>query len=98
MRSTGGAGGIGDSRLGDAASSVRAAVGALAKAGLPARLMVDCSHGNSGKDHRRQPVVAADVAGQIASGSSAICGVMLEGHLVDGRQEIVDGRIGLRYG
>jgi 3-deoxy-7-phosphoheptulonate synthase len=80
------------------ASSVRAAVGALAEVGLPARLMVDCSHGNSGKDHRRQPVVAADVAGQIAGGSSAICGVMLEGHLVEGRQDIINGREGLRYG
>jgi 3-deoxy-7-phosphoheptulonate synthase len=80
------------------ASSVRAAVGALAEAGLPARLMVDCSHGNSGKDHRRQPVVAADVAGQIAGGSSAICGVMLEAHLVEGRQDIVNGRSGLRHG
>jgi 3-deoxy-7-phosphoheptulonate synthase len=80
------------------ATSVRAAADALAAAGLPARLMVDCSHGNSGKDHRRQPVVAADVAGQIAGGSSAICGVMLEGHLVEGRQDIVNGRSGLRHG
>ena len=60
--------------------------------------MIDCSHGNSGSDHRRQPVVAADVAAQIASGSHGICGVMLESHLVEGRQDIVDGRRGLRYG
>jgi 3-deoxy-7-phosphoheptulonate synthase len=80
------------------AASVRAAADALARAGLPARLMVDCSHGNSGKDHRRQSVVAGEVAGQIAKGSRVICGVMLESHLVEGRQEIVTGRQGLRYG
>jgi 3-deoxy-7-phosphoheptulonate synthase len=80
------------------AASVREAGIALEKAGLPPRLMIDCSHGNSGSDHRRQPVVAAEVAGQIAAGSHAICGVMLESHLVEGRQDIQDGRRGLRYG
>jgi 3-deoxy-7-phosphoheptulonate synthase len=78
--------------------SVQAASDALGQAGLPPRLMVDCSHGNSGKDHRRQTVVAADVASQIAHGSRAICGVMLESHLVEGRQEITNGRQGLCYG
>jgi 3-deoxy-7-phosphoheptulonate synthase len=80
------------------AASVQAAVDALKRAGLAGRLMIDCSHGNSGKDHRRQPVVAAEVANQIASGPRSICGVMLESHLVEGRQEIVNGRQGLRYG
>jgi len=79
-------------------SSVQAATDALAQDGLPPRLMVDCSHGNSGKDHRQQSVVAGDVANQIGGGSRAICGVMLESHLVEGRQEIVNGRQGLRYG
>ena len=60
--------------------------------------MVDCSHGNSGKDYRRQPVVAANVARQIGGGSRMICGLMLESHLCEGRQEIVNGRQGLRYG
>jgi 3-deoxy-7-phosphoheptulonate synthase len=78
--------------------SVNAAIAALTSAGLPPRLMVDCSHGNSGGDHRRQPVVAADLAAQIASGSRAVCAVMLESHLVEGRQDIHDGRRGLRYG
>jgi len=78
--------------------SVRAGVDALTQAGLPARLMVDCSHGNSGKDHRRQPVVATDVASQIGGGSRAIFGLMLESHLFEGRQEIANGRQGLRYG
>jgi 3-deoxy-7-phosphoheptulonate synthase len=80
------------------AESVQAAVGALIEARLPGRLMVDCSHGNSGKDHRTQPLVAADVAGQVASRSRSLCGVMLESHLVEGRQEIVNGREGLLYG
>jgi 3-deoxy-7-phosphoheptulonate synthase len=80
------------------AASVREAAATLEKAGLPPRLMIDCSHGNSGNDHRRQPGVSADVAAQIAAGSHRICGVMLESHLVEGRQDIRRGRQGLRYG
>jgi 3-deoxy-7-phosphoheptulonate synthase len=60
--------------------------------------VIDCSHGNSGKDYRRQPEVAADIAHQIAAGSTSIAGVMLESHLVEGRQDIVNARDGLRYG
>jgi len=80
------------------AASVQRTADALAQAGLPPRLMVDCSHDNSGKDHHRQAVVASEVAGQVAGGSQAICGIMLESHLVEGRQEIVSGRKGLRHG
>ncbi len=80
------------------ADSVARAADDLARAGLSPRLIVDCSHGNSGKDYRRQPAVAASVAEQIAGGSSAICGVMLESHLVEGKQPITDGRKGLRHG
>ncbi len=80
------------------AGSVREAGVALERAGLPSRLMIDCSHGNSGSDYRRQPGVAAEVAAQIAAGSRDVCGVMLESHLVAGRQDIVRGRRGLRYG
>ena len=80
------------------AASVRAAAAALTRAGLPPRVIVDCSHGNSGKDFRKQPGVAACLADQIAGGSHAICGVMLESHLVEGNQVIADGRNGLRYG
>ncbi len=80
------------------ASSVRIASLALQAAGLPMRLVIDCSHGNSGKDHARQPLVAADIAAQLASGSSSICGVMLESNLTEGRQDIANGRKGLRYG
>jgi 3-deoxy-7-phosphoheptulonate synthase len=61
-------------------------------------LVIDFSHGNSNKDYARQVWVAADVARQLASGSRSICGVMLESHLVEGRQDIKNGRTGLRYG
>ncbi|HUF64301.1 MAG TPA: 3-deoxy-7-phosphoheptulonate synthase [Verrucomicrobiales bacterium] len=71
----------------DAASA--ASVGnALQRAGLKPRLMVDCSHGNSRKDPVQQAIVARDVASQIREGSPRICGVMLESHLCEGRQEI----------
>ena len=68
--------------------SVERSCAALAKAGLPQRLMVDCSHGNSQKDYRRQPEVADAVAAQLAAGSRAILGVMIESNLVDGRQDL----------
>jgi 3-deoxy-7-phosphoheptulonate synthase len=48
--------------------------------------MVDCSHGNSRKDHARQPGVAAEVARQLRAGSDVIAGVMVESNLVEGRQ------------
>jgi 3-deoxy-7-phosphoheptulonate synthase len=48
--------------------------------------MVDCSHGNSSKDHKKQPLAAQSVADQIAEGSEAVSGVMLESHLVEGSQ------------
>jgi 3-deoxy-7-phosphoheptulonate synthase len=76
---------------------VRRAVAALEKVGLAPRVMIDCSHGNSGKDHQRQPAVARDIAAQIAGGSSFIGGVMVESHLVEGRQDPAPGR-NLTYG
>jgi 3-deoxy-7-phosphoheptulonate synthase len=69
----------------------------LEKAGLPPRLMVDCSHGNSGKDHTRQPAVASAVAKQVADGSDTVMGVMLESFLVDGNQKL-DPQSELTYG
>jgi 3-deoxy-7-phosphoheptulonate synthase len=71
-------------------ASVRGALDALRDAGLPERLIVDASHGNSERDHLRQPVVAADIAAQIAAGESGIAGVMVESFLVAGRQDLVD--------
>ena len=73
------------------ADSVAAAVAALEKAKLPPYLMVDFSHANSHKDYRRQSEVAASVAQQIAAGSKAIAGVMIESHLVEGNQK-ADGK------
>lgn len=69
------------------AASVALAREELDKAKLPPYLMVDFSHANSHKDYRRQPEVAANVAEQIASGTAAICGVMIESHLVEGNQK-----------
>ena len=71
----------------DDPESVAEAVAALAAAGVCERLMIDCSHGNSGKDYRRQRDVVASVARQRAAGSAQIVGVMLESHLVEGRQD-----------
>jgi len=59
----------------------------LEAAGLEGRLMVDCSHANSGKDHEKQAGVAAAVGQQIAQGSTRVFGVMLESFLVGGRQD-----------
>ena len=70
------------------AADVAGALALLRKAGLAERLVIDCSHGNSGKDHLRQPLVAEDVAGQLEAGQHGISGVMLESFLVPGRQEL----------
>jgi 3-deoxy-7-phosphoheptulonate synthase len=77
--------------------SVQAALDALERARMPRRLMIDTSHGNSGKDHARQPVVAHDLAQQIARGERGIIGILLESFLVDGRQDLED-RERLVYG
>jgi 3-deoxy-7-phosphoheptulonate synthase len=66
---------------------VAKALDLITAAALPRRLMIDASHGNSGRDHRRQPDVAAAVADQVAAGESGIAGVMLESFLRAGRQE-----------
>ena len=58
----------------------------LAAAGVNDRIMIDCSHGNSRKDYTKQPAVAADVCRQLAAGSRAILGVMIESHLKAGKQ------------
>jgi 3-deoxy-7-phosphoheptulonate synthase len=72
------------------ADDVSGALGAITACGLPARLMVDASHGNSGKDHRQQPVAAGALADQVAAGEQGIVGVMLESFLLAGRQELRD--------
>lgn len=70
------------------AQSVAAACTALVKAGLRPQVMIDFSHANSRKQHKNQLAVGADVAAQIAAGDQRIIGVMIESHLVEGRQEI----------
>ena len=77
------------------AASVAAARSVLAKQGLAARIMVDCSHANSGKDPLRQPQVLNEVIGQRLAGDASLRGVMLESHLFDGCQPL-GGE--LRYG
>ncbi|MBI3188407.1 MAG: 3-deoxy-7-phosphoheptulonate synthase [Gammaproteobacteria bacterium] len=70
------------------AASVNEAAQQLEKDGQRARIMVDCSHANSGKKHTQQAGVCRNVAAQIAAGDQRIFGVMLEGHLVAGRQDV----------
>ncbi len=79
------------------AASVGLCCALLEKAGLPQRVMIDCSHANSNKDHTRQPAVCHDVSGQIASGEKRIMGVMIESNLVAGAQKLQAGKT-LTYG
>ena len=78
---------------------VASALAHLGAAGLTERVMIDCSHDNSGKDASRQPAVATGVAEQIAQGNRAIVGTMLESFLVEGRQDLgASGPGPLAYG
>ena len=79
------------------AASVDAAGRSLAEAGIPARLMIDFSHGNSSKKPEKQVDVGHDVARQISGGDDRIFGVMVESHLKAGRQDLVPGKP-LAYG
>jgi 3-deoxy-7-phosphoheptulonate synthase len=79
------------------ADDVARVVADLESARLPGRVMIDCSHANSNKDHTRQPAVVSDIAGQVGDGSGAIFGVMLESFLVDGNQNHEKGEA-LVYG
>jgi 3-deoxy-7-phosphoheptulonate synthase len=70
------------------AQSVASAAALMEKAEVPARIMVDASHGNSNKDFRRQPLVVEDLAQQLEAGSRALVGTMMESHLVEGHQSL----------
>ena len=70
------------------AASVNEAAQQLKKSAQLDRIMIDCSHANSGKDHAQQAGVCRNVAAQIAGGDQRIFGLMLEGHLVAGRQDV----------
>jgi 3-deoxy-7-phosphoheptulonate synthase len=74
------------------AEHVDAACAVLKKAGLREQVMVDCSHANSAKQHRRQIEVAEDVARRVAAGDRRLVGLMIESHLREGRQDLVAGR------
>ncbi|MDB5774212.1 MAG: phospho-2-dehydro-3-deoxyheptonate aldolase [Herbaspirillum sp.] len=74
------------------AVSVEAACKDIAGAGLASRLMIDASHANSSKNPANQVPVCADIATQVAAGDSRIVGVMVESHLVAGRQDLVPGK------
>ncbi|MDO9146416.1 MAG: 3-deoxy-7-phosphoheptulonate synthase [Hydrogenophaga sp.] len=74
------------------AASVTAAVKELEAAKLPARLMVDCSHANSSKQHEKQVDVAREIASQIKAGSRSVFGVMIESHIEAGAQKFTPGK------
>ncbi|KAI9814812.1 MAG: Phospho-2-dehydro-3-deoxyheptonate aldolase amt16 [Pycnora praestabilis] len=81
------------------AQSIAEAKEKLAKNGMRQRLMVDCSHGNSEKNHKNQPKVAAVLGEQISKGEEAIMGVMIESHINEGSQKVPkEGKAGLKYG
>ncbi len=74
------------------ADSIKEACTSLDKAGLAQRVMVDCSHANSLKQHDKQMEVGADLCQQIANGDQSIFGIMIESNIVAGRQNVVDGK------
>lgn len=81
------------------ASGVRDAKAQLRKKGLRERVMVDCSHGNSSKDHKNQPKVVEDIATQLEHGEDGVLGVMVESNLEEGKQDVgPGGRDALKYG
>jgi 3-deoxy-7-phosphoheptulonate synthase len=79
------------------AASIDEACKKLAAAGVPAKLVVDFSHGNSRKQYALQIEVGKDVATQLAAGEERIMGIMCESHLVEGRQDLLPGKP-LEYG
>jgi 3-deoxy-7-phosphoheptulonate synthase len=78
-------------------ASIDAACKELDQAGLAARVMIDCSHANSRKQHKQQIEVAREVGAQVAHGDDRILGLMVESHLHEGKQELVPG-VPLEYG
>ncbi|KAF2663182.1 3-deoxy-7-phosphoheptulonate synthase [Microthyrium microscopicum] len=80
-------------------ASIQVAKEALKKKGLSSGLMVDCSHGNSNKDHKNQPKVAEDIANQLRNGERDIVGVMIESNINEGNQKVpAEGPSGLKKG
>jgi len=80
------------------ADSLRACEALLRRAGLPSRVVVDCSHAQTGKDYTRQPEVLADLVRQVRAGGSPIMGFMVESNIGAGNQPLAAGPDGLAYG
>jgi len=80
------------------ADSIRSCEWLLIKAGLDARVIVDCSHAQTNKDYTRQPAVLTALVDQICAGNRSIMGVMLESNLGAGNQPLTNGRANLKYG
>jgi len=103
VSSTGNPWGVLMLRGGRSGSNYSAAIMAEARqrleaAGLPARIVVDCSHANSGKDHTRQSIVWRDVLEQRIAGDRSIVGMMLESNVHPGSQPVQSDRAKLAYG
>jgi 3-deoxy-7-phosphoheptulonate synthase len=79
-------------------AQIAAAAQALLKAKTNTRMLVDCSHDNSGKDHSKQPEVLAEIGAQIRNGSNHLLGVMIESNIAGGKQELTDDKAKLNYG
>jgi len=79
-------------------ASIEACERLLATADVPVRILVDCSHAQTGKDYSRQPEVLAEIVAQVSAGSRSIMGFMLESNIAGGNQPLARGREGLRYG
>ncbi|MEQ5203055.1 3-deoxy-7-phosphoheptulonate synthase [Providencia rettgeri] len=80
------------------AEDIAACEAEMKKAGLEPSLMVDCSHGNSNKDYRRQPLVVDSIIEQIINGNESITGIMLESHINEGNQTSEQARDSMKYG
>jgi 3-deoxy-7-phosphoheptulonate synthase len=78
--------------------TMRAAVAGMQKAGLTPNVMVDCSHANSDKDHRKQEIVWHDVLRQRTAGNPQLIGMMLESNLEEGQQKLGNDPAALQYG
>ena len=80
------------------AETIREVETQIAEAGLTPRLAIDCSHGNSNKDHTRQGEVMRDAIDQIRAGNTSIVGLMLESNIFEGNQSLTSDLSQLRYG
>ncbi|MDH6062206.1 3-deoxy-7-phosphoheptulonate synthase [Chrysosporum bergii ANA360D] len=80
------------------AAQVRVVEEKLKQANLPLRIVIDCSHGNTNKDYKLQPMVLENVMQQIVDGNTSILGMMLESNLYEGNQPIIGKREELKYG